>query len=600
MAQRIPTEIINDIQQRASIVDVIGQYVQLKKQGANYFGLCPFQNEKTPSFSVSEDKKIFHCFSCGRGGSVFSFMMMIDNLNFVEAVAKVAQISGIPFDSYRYQTHSSKERINEPVTKVLSFARDFYHHILEHTELGRPALDYLEQRQIEKETIEHFRLGYAPDNNLLAESLQQNNDFNTQSILESNIVSGTDSDLYDYFKDRLMIPITDDSGNIVGFGGRALHQQDIKEPRYLNSKQSDVFNKGNLLFNLSAAKQEISLVHEVILLEGYFDVISAWQAGVKNIVASMGTSFTKHQLGLLNKVANRVVLVYDGDDAGKAAIDKAIDNLNNQHNLEVLVAPIPGGLDPDEYIKKYGSDSFKKLVNKDRVSKYRFRLDYYQEGIDLKNEQELLKFIDRILNKFVDLKDDLVQKELYLKELAQISGISLLNLQNQFNQHVVKKQGKTRIIRSLEDSPRTKIDNKFERAQQEILFLIFNNNISDWLNQKYNWVFPNTDYQIIYELFSQYYHKNQGDIHFYEFLNELPPELSNIATSVNSLNRPVKTDEKEISELINVIKKEELETKIFRTKLKIEEYEKLGQKEKLNQSVKELIELIRLKQQEVS
>lgn len=342
MAQRIPKEIINDIQERVSIVDVVGRYVQLKKQGANYFGLCPFQTEKTPSFSVNEEKKIFHCFSCGRGGSVFTFIMMIDNLNFVEAVSKAAEIGGIPFDSYRYQVNSKRRNIDEPIEKVLKFSCNFYHHVLQHTQIGQEALDYLKQREVLPETIEHFKLGYAPDNNLLSESLKSAADLDQEAVKKSGIVTEADSKIYDYFKDRVMIPISDENNNLVGFGGRLLNNTDSSEPRYLNSKQNEVFNKSNLLFNLNHAKQEIALAHEVVLLEGYFDVISAWQAGLKNGVASMGTSFTEKQLSLLNKVTNRVILVYDGDSAGKAAIDKAIDSLTGRHNLEVMVAPIPG------------------------------------------------------------------------------------------------------------------------------------------------------------------------------------------------------------------------------------------------------------------
>lgn len=600
MAQKIPKEVINDIQERVSIVDVVGKYVQLKKQGANYFGLCPFQSEKTPSFSVSEEKKIFHCFSCGRGGSVFSFIMMIDNLSFVEAVAKAAEMGGVSFDAYRYRTNSLHQRVSEPVSKVLKFTENFYHHILKHTEIGKQALEYLSDRNILPSTIEHFNMGYAPSNNLLTDALTGANDLTNEAIIKSGVVNESEQKKYDYFKDRIMIPISDEEGNLVGFGGRSINAIEPDEPRYLNSKQNDIFNKSNLLFNLNQARQEIALKHEVFLLEGYFDVISAWQAGVKNAVASMGTSFTSHQLNLLNKVTSQVVLVYDGDEAGKAAIDKAIDNLSHQQGLDVLVAPIPGGMDPDDYIKKYGGDSFRKLVTKDRVSKYRFRLDYYQEKYNFNNEHDLITYVDEILDKFVDLRNDPIQKELYLKELAKISGISLLNLQNQFNQHVkTNAKHEDRVVRHLVQPRQVKAETRFERAQQELLFLALNNNLFDWLDDKH-WFFPNTDYQIIYELFAQYYRENQGEVHFFEFVNELPTELANIATTVNSLDRPLETDEKEVMELISVIKKESLENQILKTQQEIDEYQKLGQKENLNQSVKKMIELIRMKQQEVS
>lgn len=601
MAQRIPKEVIDEIQQRVSIVDVIGKYVPLKKQGANYFGLCPFQAEKTPSFSVNEQKKIFHCFSCGRGGSVFTFIMAIDNLSFVEAVSKVAEIGGIPFDSFRYQNHATVKTVDFAVKKVLDFSRDFYHHILEHTAVGQNALNYLQQRKILPETIATFNLGYAPDNNLLAESFKAAPDLSAAAIKESNLINNVANNNYDYFKDRLMIPINDESGELVGFGGRALPLANSKEPKYLNSKQSKIFNKGNLLFNLDRAKSEIAISHEAVLLEGYFDVISAWQAGLKNTVASMGTSFTTAQLKLLNKTTNRLVLAYDGDAPGKAAIDKAIDSLSQQKNLEILVAPIPGGLDPDDYIKKYGAASFQKLVNKERVSQYRFRLDYYQENVNFQNEQELLTFVERVLNKFSDLKDDPIQQEVYLRELAQITGISWLNLQNQFNQQIShQNQTKPRLVKREFTPVKKQADNRFERAQRELLFLAFNNDLFAWLDENYQWTFPNPDYQVIFELFKQYYQKNQGKVHFYAFLNELPPDLAGLATTINELDRPATTDQNEVAELINVIKKEDLEQKIKQTQQQIKQFQKLGQKTQLDASVKKLIELIRIKQQEVS
>lgn len=600
MSQRIPKDLIDDIHQRVNIVDIIGKYVHLKKQGANYFGLCPFQAEKTPSLSVNEQKKIFHCFSCGRGGNVFNFVMMIDNLSFVDAVAKVAEFGGIPFDSYRYQNHSVKT-VNVAVQKVLTFSQAFYHHVLEHTEIGDVALTYLKQRHILPKTMETFQLGYAPDNNLLTESLQAASDLSPDAIKASNVITSTESKNYDYFKDRVMIPINDENGDLVGFGGRSLHTNLANEPKYLNSKQSKIFNKGNLLYNLNRAKSEIVQSHEAVLLEGYFDVISAWQAGLKNTVASMGTSFTAKQLRLLNKFTNRLILVYDGDAPGKAAIDKAIDSLSKQKNLEVLVAPIPEGLDPDEYIKKYGGDSFKKLVQKERISKYRFRLDYYQENIDLKNEQDLLNFVRRILSKFSDLKNDSLQREVYLKELSQITGISLINLQNQFNQQVAKENHiNQRLIRSDLAPVKKQIDNRFERAQRELLFLAFNNDLFSWLDEEYHWTFPNSDYEVIFELFKQYYEDNQGQVRFYEFLNILPSDLVSLATEVNELDRPTTTDKKEVAGLISVIKKEDLNNKIKKMQDKVNLYQKLGQKSQLDESVKKLIKLIRIKQQEVS
>ncbi|MBA1434592.1 DNA primase, partial [Bombilactobacillus bombi] len=290
MAGKIPESFIEEVRQEANIVDVIEPYVQLKKSGRNLFGLCPFHEEKTPSFSVSEEKQIFHCFSCGRGGNVFKFLMEIENLTFPEAVLKVADFVGIePPATYQTSTDSAANSQASVLKQDYQAAQKLYQHILLKTAIGEPALQYLQKRQLSLETIKHFQIGYAPAQAQTLSSFFKGQHKDYAELNSSGLFSEDDSgNLYDRFRDRIMFPITDQSGNIIAFSGRTLEKRTSSEQvlaKYMNSPETKIFNKGQTLFNLAAAKKAIRDKGSVVLFEGFMDVISAYQADVTNGVA---------------------------------------------------------------------------------------------------------------------------------------------------------------------------------------------------------------------------------------------------------------------------------------------------------------------------
>lgn len=316
---KIPEDVIEQVRSQVNIVDVVSQYVQLKQSGKNLFGLCPFHEERTPSFSVSEDKQIFHCFSCGRGGNVFKFMMEIENLSFPEAVKKVAEMEHLDVDSKYFTDAAPASRETSEQKQLIELheqAVKLYHHILINTKMGKSALDYLHHRGVNDETIDLYQLGYAPQQRLLKPFFDERQ-ADYQLLRKSGLFSETqDGKLRDRFVDRVMYPIRNATGQTVAFSGRLL-AKDSDMPKYLNSPETELFNKRKILFNLDLARPNIRSKQPALLFEGFMDVISAYQGGIKSGIASMGTSLTEQQIYDIQRITREVIVCYDGDAPGQ-------------------------------------------------------------------------------------------------------------------------------------------------------------------------------------------------------------------------------------------------------------------------------------------
>lgn len=440
MLKRIAEEKINEIRQAVDIVDLIGDYVQLKKQGRNYFGLCPFHGENTPSFSVSQDKQIFHCFGCGVGGNAFSFLMELEGLSFQEAALKLAEKGKIELElpSHTSTFTSSIPKETQQMLEVHELLRKFYHHLLVNTKDGQHALEYLLNRGFTTQSIEKFEIGYALNSwDFIFKFLSKRNYH--PSILEKSglvIKRERDGSYFDRFRDRIMFPIFDHKGNTIAFSGRTLGTEG---PKYLNSPETAIFNKSKVLYNFHLARPMMKKTQQAVLFEGFADCIAADRSGVENGVATMGTALTDEHIALLRRNVQLVTICYDGDHAGIEAAYKAA-NMLEDGGCEVRIAQLPDGLDPDDYIEKFGEEKFNKEVIQSGLTFMSFKLLYLRKGKDLHNEGDRLQYIEEVVRE-VSLLKKAVERDHYLRQLAAEFSLSLDALKEQQKQiHFAQKR----------------------------------------------------------------------------------------------------------------------------------------------------------------
>ncbi len=405
---------LQELIERSDIVDVVGSYVRLtKKSGANQFGLCPFHSEKTPSFSVTADKQIYHCFGCGKGGGVINFIMDIEGLSFRDAVEFLAKRAGMPMPEEENSGESLKRK------RMLDANREaakFFHSCLK-SPMGKPAQEYMEQRLISPSTATRFGLGYAPDTwDSLREHLK-NKGFSELELYEAGLLStGKKGNRFDTFRNRLMFPVIDVRGDVIGFSGRALGDG---EPKYLNSRETLVFNKGRNLFAMNLAKK--SKNGYIILAEGNIDVVMMHQAGFDSAVASLGTSLTPEQARLISRYTNEVVIAYDSDGAGQKASQRAIEILEKL-DVKVKVLSMSGAKDPDEYIKKRGPEAFRNLVegSKNHID---FRLQSIEDKYDLSIDEQKVQYLKDATDMVARLPGAM-ERQVYSMRIAAKTGLN--------------------------------------------------------------------------------------------------------------------------------------------------------------------------------
>ncbi|RFB17544.1 DNA primase [Bacillus sp. HNG] len=441
MGYRIPEETIEKIRLSVDIVDVISEYVQLKKQGRNYFGLCPFHGENTPSFSVSPDKQIFHCFGCGAGGNVFSFLMDLEGHSFSEAAVNLAKKVNIDLSDYEHHTAVSDK--NNDVSKMQEaheLLKKFYHHLLLNTKEGQPALDYLTNRGFTREIIDKFEIGYALDSWNFATKFLQKRGFKPELMERAGLLvkkedTGT---FFDRFRNRIMFPIWDHQGKTIAFSGRVLDKG--QEPKYLNSPETIIFNKSKTLYNFHQARLDIRKQQQVVLFEGFADVIAADRADVPNSIGTMGTSLTDEHVKIIRRNVESVVICYDSDNAGLDAALRA-SSLLLEAGCYVRVATMPNGMDPDDYINKYGAEKFKNDVIGASLTIMAFKMQYLRRGKNLQDEGERIRYIEDVLKEISSL-DKAVERDHYLRQLSNEFSISLEALKQQQLQYYKSERKK--------------------------------------------------------------------------------------------------------------------------------------------------------------
>lgn len=450
---RIPEEQLNMIRDAVDIVDIINDYVQLKKQGRNYFGLCPFHGENTPSFSVSPDKQIFHCFGCGAGGNVFTFLMDIEGYSFLEAAKELAERGNLPLQIVTNDsTHTEQQpSANKKMIEAHELLCKFYHHLLVNTKEGESALQYLLDRGFTRDDIEKYTIGYALNSWDFVHKFLTKRGFDEHLLDQAGVIVRREDDQksFDRFRNRIMFPIRNHQGDVVAFSGRALGDD---EPKYLNSPETPIFNKSKVLFNFHQARPSIRKKEQAVLFEGFADTISASRAGVANGLATMGTSLTEDHIHLLKKNCNEVLICYDSDNPGLEAANRAAE-LISQAGLTVRVAMMPDELDPDEYIKKYGSKSFMQEIIGDSYTYLSFKMRFLRKGRNMNNEGDRISYIEEVLKEITKLPNA-VEREHYLRQISSEFSLSLdaLNMQAKNIFFAEKKRGNLSQTNSREPS----------------------------------------------------------------------------------------------------------------------------------------------------
>lgn len=407
-------EVIDQIRQAANIVELASQYTTLKRAGKRHVGLCPFHSEKTPSFTLDDEKQLFHCFGCGTGGDVFTLIMEKENLSFPEAVRYLAEKYNIPLPE-RKSFSPQYKKLGERIQKITGDALAIFRKNLHNTSEGKNALSYLRKRQISDEIIQKFKIGYAMNSwDSLIVSFQRQNivpkDLEKAGL---TIYNQAKNSYYDRFRGRVIFPIFSESGKVVAFGGRSLYDA---EPKYLNSPDTPIYTKGKLLYGLNLSKESIRESHEIILVEGYTDFVALYQAGITNLAAPLGTSLTPDQIYLAKKYASKLIVGFDGDVAGIKAASRAV-SLGFEKGLQTNIIKLPDGFDPDSFVKKYGVDAFIKLKN-ESVQGLKFLIQFQKKGMRSQAPEERTKVIKNIANELGKIPDLIVRDD-YIKQTSE-------------------------------------------------------------------------------------------------------------------------------------------------------------------------------------
>ena len=428
-----PPSFIDELVARNPIEDVVGQYVTLKRSGANMFGLCPFHGEKTASFSVAPDKGIYYCFGCHKGGGPINFMMELEGLTYPDAVRALAKRAGmeVPED----EQYQSRYRQQERLWALMKEAGRFFNAQL-YAPVGKECLEYTQKRGLTKSIITRFGLGFAPNSwNSLVNAMKAKG-YTDQELIDANLVGQKNGRIYDQFRNRLMFPIIDVRGNVVGFGGRVL---DDSKPKYLNSNETVIFNKRKNLFGLNLAKK--SKLGYLILVEGNIDVVTMHQYGFDNAVASLGTALTDPQALLLSRYAEQVVLLYDGDAAGQKATKRAIPILEKA-GISVKVLQIPDNMDPDDYLRKYGADRFKMLLD-GSTNRVEYQLSAIRANYDLNIDDQRIKFMTDCAE-LISTLDSAAQREVYGNRIAEAAKVSYETMKLEINKAYKRRLNRQR------------------------------------------------------------------------------------------------------------------------------------------------------------
>ncbi|WP_457802895.1 DNA primase [Staphylococcus aureus] len=563
---RIDQSIINEIKDKTDILDLVSEYVKLEKRGRNYIGLCPFHDEKTPSFTVSEDKQICHCFGCKKGGNVFQFTQEIKDISFVEAVKELGDRVNVAVDIEATQSNSNVQIASDDLQMIEmhELIQEFYYYALTKTVEGEQALTYLQERGFTDALIKERGIGFAPDSSHFCHDFLQKKGYDIELAYEAGLLSRNEENFsyYDRFRNRIMFPLKNAQGRIVGYSGRTYTGQ---EPKYLNSPETPIFQKRKLLYNLDKARKSIRKLDEIVLLEGFMDVIKSDTAGLKNVVATMGTQLSDEHITFMRKLTSNITLMFDGDFAGSEATLKTGQNLLQQ-GLNVFVIQLPSGMDPDEYIGKYGNDAFTAFVKNDKKSFAHYKVSILKDEI-AHNDLSYERYLKELSHDISLMKSSILQQKA-LNDVAPFFNVSPEQLANeiQFNQAPANYYPEDEYGGYIEPEPigMAQFDNLSRQEKAERAFLKHLMRDKDTFLNYYESVdkdnFTNQHFKYVFEVLHDFYAENDqyniSDAVQYVNSNELRETL----ISLEQYNLNDEPYENEIDDYVNVINEKGQET----------------------------------------
>ncbi|CAC8346612.1 DNA primase [Staphylococcus aureus] len=563
---RIDQSIINEIKDKTDILDLVSEYVKLEKRGRNYIGLCPFHDEKTPSFTVSEDKQICHCFGCKKGGNVFQFTQEIKDISFVEAVKELGDRVNVAVDIEATQSNSNVQIASDDLQMIEmhELIQEFYYYALTKTVEGEKALTYLLERGFTDALIKERGIGFAPDSSHFCHDFLQKKGYDIELAYEAGLLSRNEENFsyYDRFRNRIMFPLKNAQGRIVGYSGRTYTGQ---ESKYLNSPETPIFQKRKLLYNLDKARKSIRKLDEIVLLEGFMDVIKSDTAGLKNVVATMGTQLSDEHITFIRKLTSNITLMFDGDFAGSEATLKTGQHLLQQ-GLNVFVIQLPSGMDPDEYIGKYGNDAFTAFVKNDKKSFAHYKVSILKDEI-AHNDLSYERYLKELSHDISFMKSSILQQKA-INDVAPFFNVSPEQLANeiQFNQAPANYYPEDEYGGYIEPEPigMAQFDNLSRQEKAERAFLKHLMRDKDTFLNYYESVdkdnFTNQHFKYVFEVLHDFYAENDqyniSDAVQYVNSNELRETL--ISLEQYSLND--EPYENEIDDYVNVINENGQET----------------------------------------
>jgi len=582
---QIREEVIERIRQDNDIVDIISENVRLKKSGRNYVGLCPFHNDKSPSLSVSQDKQIYKCFSCGEAGNVITFVMKYKKLTFYEASKYLADKAGIPLELGNAK-ESQITKKKELLYKVNTEAARYYFYNLQRTSFAK---EYFLKRGIREEVIKRFGLGYAQDRWHDLIMYLKKKGFNENLLLEAGLIlkSEKKGNTYDRFRNRVMFPVFDVRGKVIGFGGRVL---DDSKPKYLNSPETVVFHKGTNLYGLNFATKNKLEQDYIIIVEGYMDLISLHQHGITNTVASLGTALTINQARLLKRYVNKVIISYDADVAGQTATLRGLEILRHA-GLDVKVLKVPQGKDPDEFVRNNGKDAFLRLVD-NALPLIEYRIKKAAEGINLRDNNELVKYGEKFAEILADLNP--IEKDVYIKKISEETSIKEQAIYDLLSQVMAKDQKENNFMNKKADyGTKLYVEPGYLKAERTLIKLMFKEEYFQELNELIKvGDFVLDSHNKIYSLILQGKNEDTSNIISY---------LESRCDDVESSKELINIKEQEILEFTDkdrVIKDYMQEVQSYKLKKKIEDLKKkqsiLEKEGKFQETIEIAMELTRL------
>lgn len=558
----LQTEEINQIRSSVDIVDVISGYLPLTQKGKNFFGVCPFHDDHSPSMSVSREKQIYTCFSCGATGNVFKFLMDYENISFPEAVQKVADRAGIAVDLH-IKSHHVKTT-NQELYDIYEYALKCYQNHL-NTESGQAAKEYLHERNINDEVIKEFRIGYSFQKREQLTNMLRKKGYSDKDLLRSGLVIQNEYGFTDIYYDRVMFPLCDMNGRVVGFSGR-IHRPG-KDFKYINTKETEIFKKGELLYNYHRAKDIARQKNQVIVMEGFMDVIRAFTIDIKNAIATMGTAVTKEQALAIKKMGKEVILCFDGDAAGEKATYACSNEL-----LAIGVVPkiirLEDNLDPDEYIQKYGKEQFERKLEQP-MNVLDFKMLYYKHHRDLQNSMDLANYVNDMIEE-VSKVDDEVLRELTLQKVADDSGLTV-----DFLKEKLEQKEKTIEVPALQLQAKektTKKISKTEQAERNLIFYMLRSADVIKMYQKKVAFMPTEEYRFLAREISFYY-KTYREMNEADFLTSIAdkPKLMATVGKIAALDLKDTYSIEEIDDYIKAIQQYNIQYEIDRMKIRLKE-----------------------------